>query len=227
MGILEITDIQRSFGGIIALDGVSLSVREGEKTVIVGANGAGKTTLFNCITGYHTPDEGTVVFDGEDISQTPDYEVARMGVRRTFQEVDVFDELTVAENITLGAFQSNPRELMELLDLMEIHDKPGESLTLFERKRVALALAADGQLLLLDEVFSGLDPAEKPAVLSYLDALAEQKTLMLIEHDIETAFDLADTVIVLSQGQVLGQGTPEELKQNEEVQEKFLGEMAL
>ncbi|MUV85358.1 ATP-binding cassette domain-containing protein [Natronomonas sp. CBA1123] len=227
MGILEVTELRRTFGGIIALDSVSLSVTEGETTVIIGANGAGKTTLFNCITGYHMPDDGNVVFEGTDISQTPDYKVARMGIRRTFQEVDVFDELTVAENISLGAFQSNPRELMELLDLMEIHDKLGESLTLFERKRVALALAADGQLLLLDEVFSGLDPAEKPAMLEYLDALAEEKTLMLIEHDIETAFDLADNVVVLSQGRVLGQGTPEEIKEDEEVQEKYLGEMAL
>jgi branched-chain amino acid transport system ATP-binding protein len=227
MGILEVTDVQRTFGGIVALDSVSLSITQGETTVIIGANGAGKTTLFNCITGYHTPDEGSVVFDGADITQTPDYKVARMGIRRTFQEVDVFDELTVAENISLGVFRSDPRELMEALDLMEINDKLGEELTLFERKRVALALAADGKLLLLDEVFSGLDPAEKPAMLDYLNILAEEKTLMLIEHDIETAFDLADNVIVLSQGRVLGQGTPEEVKNDEEVQEQYLGEMAL
>ncbi|MCD2203385.1 ABC transporter ATP-binding protein [Halobacterium sp. KA-6] len=227
MGILEVTDVQRTFGGIVALDSVSLSITQGETTVIIGANGAGKTTLFNCITGYHTPDEGSVVFDGADITQTPDYKVARMGIRRTFQEVDVFDELTVAENISLGVFRSDPRELMEALDLMEINDKLGEELTLFERKRVALALAADGKLLLLDEVFSGLDPAEKPAMLDHLNILAEEKTLMLIEHDIETAFDLADNVIVLSQGRVLGQGTPEEVKNDEEVQEQYLGEMAL
>jgi len=227
MDILEVTDLRRTFGGIVALDRVSISVNRGETTVIIGANGAGKTTLFNCITGYHMPDGGTVVFEGEDISRTSDYEVARMGIRRTFQEVEVFDELTVAENISLGAFQSDPRKLMELLDLMDIHDKLGESLTLFERKRVALALAADGQLLLLDEVFSGLDPAEKPAMLEYLDALAEKKTLMLIEHDIETAFKLADKVIVLSQGRVLGQGAPEEVKNDEDIQEQYLGEMAL
>lgn len=227
MGLLEVRDLRRTFGGIIALDSVSLDVAAGETNVIIGANGAGKTTLFNCITGYHMPDDGRVVFDGEDITRTSDHEVARMGIRRTFQEVDVFDELTVAENISLGAFQSEPRELMELLDLMDIYDKPGEALTLFERKRVALALAADGQLLLLDEVFSGLDPAEKPAILEYLDALAVEKTLMLIEHDIETAFELADSVIVLSQGQVLGQGTPDEVKSDQRIQAEYLGEMAL
>lgn len=227
MGFLEVTDLKRTFGGIVALDGVTVDVERGETNVVIGPNGAGKTTLFNCITGYHMPDDGRVVFDGEEITRKRDYEVARMGIRRTFQEVDVFDELTVAENISLGAFQSEPRELMQRLDLMEIRDKPGESLTLFERKRVALALAADGEILLLDEVFSGLNPAEKPAMVEYLDALAREKTLMLIEHDIETAFDLADRVIVLSQGTVLGQGTPEEIKNDDRIQQEYLGEMAL
>lgn len=227
MGILEVNDLKRTFGGIVALDGVTLDVERGETNVIVGPNGAGKTTLFNCITGYHMPDSGRVVFDGDDITRKRDYEVARMGIRRTFQEVDVFDELTVAENISLGAFQTEPRELMELLDLMDIRNKLGESLTLFERKRVALSLAADGQLLLLDEVFSGLNPAEKPAMVEYLNTLAREKTLMLIEHDIETAFELSDRVIVLSQGRVLGQGTPEEIKDDERIQEEYLGEMAL
>ncbi|MFC6766496.1 ABC transporter ATP-binding protein [Natrinema soli] len=227
MGLLEVNDLRRTFGGIVALDGVTLDVERGETNVIIGPNGAGKTTLFNCITGYHMPDSGTVVFDGENITRKRDYEVARMGVRRTFQEVDVFDELTVAENISLGAFQTEPRELMDLLDLMDIRHKRGESLTLFERKRVALSLAADGQLLLLDEVFSGLNPAEKPAMIEYLNTLAREKTLMLIEHDIETAFDLADRVIVLSQGSVLGQGTPEAIKNDDRIQQEYLGEMAL
>ncbi|WP_323173367.1 ATP-binding cassette domain-containing protein [Natrialba sp. PRR66] len=227
MGLLEVTDLRRTFGGIVALDSVTLDVERGETNVIIGPNGAGKTTLFNCITGYHMPDSGTVGFDGEDITRKRDYEVARMGVRRTFQEVAVFDELTVAENISLGAFQTEPRDLMELLDLMDIRHKRGESLTLFERKRVALSLAADGQLLLLDEVFSGLNPAEKPAMVEYLNVLAREKTLMLIEHDIETAFDLADRVIVLSQGSVLGQGTPEAIKNDDHIQKEYLGEMAL
>jgi branched-chain amino acid transport system ATP-binding protein len=227
MDVLEVEDVRRTFGGIVALNGVTFDVEAGKTHVIIGPNGAGKTTLFNCITGYHIPDDGTVVFDGDDITRVPDYEVARRGVRRTFQEVDVFDELTVAENISLGAFETEPRELMELLDLLEIYDKQGESLTLFERKRVALALASDGDLLLLDEVFSGLNPTEKPLMIEYLEMLAARKTLMLIEHDIETAFDLADQVIVLAQGEVLGKGTPEEVKTNPDINEQYLGETAL
>lgn len=227
MALLELTDVRRTFGGIVALDTVSLSIERGETTVVIGANGAGKTTLFNCITGYHMPDKGSIRYDGEEISRVPDHEVARKGIRRTFQEVSVFDELTVAENISLGSFQSRPRELMELVELMDIRGKMGSSLTLFERKRVALALAADGQLLLLDEVFSGLDPAEKPTMLEYLGVLAEERTLVFIEHDIETAFSLPDKVVVLSQGRVLSEGAPEEVKQNERVQEEYLGEVVL
>nr|WP_282594748.1 ATP-binding cassette domain-containing protein [Halomarina salina] len=224
---MEVNDLERTFGGIVALDGVTFDVASGETNVIIGPNGAGKTTLFNCITGYHIPDHGTVRFQGTDITSTPDYKTARTGIRRTFQEVDVFDELTVAENISLGAFESSPREMMELLDLLDIHDKEGSELTLFERKRVSLALASEGELLLLDEVFSGLNPTEKPAMVGYLDALAERKTLMLIEHDIETAFDLADTVTILAQGQVMKRGTPEEMLDDETVREDFLGEMAI
>ncbi|MFC5973547.1 ABC transporter ATP-binding protein [Halomarina salina] len=227
MALLEVNDLERTFGGIVALDGVTFDVASGETNVIIGPNGAGKTTLFNCITGYHIPDHGTVRFQGTDITSTPDYKTARTGIRRTFQEVDVFDELTVAENISLGAFESSPREMMELLDLLDIHDKEGSELTLFERKRVSLALASEGELLLLDEVFSGLNPTEKPAMVGYLDALAERKTLMLIEHDIETAFDLADTVTILAQGQVMKRGTPEEMLDDETVREDFLGEMAI
>ena len=227
MALLELTDVRRTFGGIVALDTVSLSIERGVTTVVIGANGAGKTTLFNCITGYHMPDRGSIRYDGEEISRVPDYEVARKGIRRTFQEVSVFDELTVAENISLGSFQSRPRELMELVELMDIRGKMGSSLTLFERKRVALALAADGQLLLLDEVFSGLDPAEKPTMLEYLGVLAEERTLVFIEHDIETAFSLPEKVVVLSQGRVLSEVTPEEVKQNERVQEEYLWEVVL
>lgn len=227
MGLLEVENVTRTFGGIKALNGVNLDVEAGETHVIIGPNGAGKTTLFNCITGYHLPDEGTVRFGDEDVTRMPDYETARQGIRRTFQEVDVFDELTVAENISLASFQSDPREMMELLDLVEIHDEPGENLTLFERKRVALALASGGDLLLIDEVFSGLNPTEKPAMVEYLKALSKHKTLMLIEHDIETAFDLADEVIVLAQGQVLGTGTPDEIRSDDEIRENYLGEMAI
>ena len=227
MALLEVNDLRRSFGGIVALDGVTFDVDSGETNIIIGPNGAGKTTLFNCITGYHIPDGGTVRFQGTDITQTPDYKTARTGIRRTFQEVDVFDELTVAENISLGSFESSPGELMELLDLIDVRDKEGSELTLFERKRVALALASEGDLLLLDEVFSGLNPTEKPTMIGYLDALAERKTLMLIEHDIETAFDLADTVTILAQGRVMKRGTPAEILDDESVREDYLGEMAI
>ena len=227
MAYLEVNDLSRSFGGIQALDSVSFTVEEGTTYVIIGPNGAGKTTLFNCITGYYLPDSGEVRFRGEDITRIPDHKVARNGIRRTWQEVDVFDELTVAENISLGSFVSSPKRVMERFDLLEIFDKQGDELTLWERKRVALALATDGELLLIDEAFSGLNPSEKPHMIEYLEDMMTEKTLMLIEHDIETAFALADSVLVLDQGQVVGIGPPDEISNDAEIQERFLGEMAI
>lgn len=227
MALLEVNDLSRSFGGIQALDSVSFSIEEGVTHVIIGPNGAGKTTLFNCITGYYLPDDGQVTFRGENITTMPNHKVARRGIRRTWQEVDVFDELTVAENISLASFESSPQEVMEMLDLLSIFSKMGDELTLWERKRVALALAMDGNLLLLDEVFSGLNPTEKPHMVEYLEKLQQEKTLMLIEHDIETAFALADRVLVLDQGQLLGSGSPDEISEDPEIQEQFLGEMAI
>ncbi|MFC7157058.1 ABC transporter ATP-binding protein [Halomarina halobia] len=227
MTLLEVEDVRRTFGGIVALDGVTFDVTAGETHVVMGANGAGKTTLFNCITGYYRPDSGTVRYRGEDITGMRADRTARLGIRRTFQEVDVFDELTVAENISLASFETQPREIMARLDLIEIHDKYGDELTLFERKRVALALVTDGDLLLLDEVFSGVNPSEKPAMLGYLEELARDHTLVLIEHDIETAFELADRMVVLDQGRVLAHGSPGEIRTDETVQEQYLGEMAI
>lgn len=227
MALLEIKDIKKEFGGIVALDDISISIEEGEKYVILGPNGAGKTTLFNCITGYYRPDAGTVQYRGKDITGEPDFEKARRGIRRTFQEVNVFDELNVLENVSLASFETPPKEILELLDLFEIRNKQGDELTLFERKRVALALALDGDLLLLDEVYSGLNPAEKPPMTDYINRIAEDRTLILIEHDIETAFALADRMIVLYNGKVLSEGTTEEIRNDGKVRELYFGEQTV
>lgn len=224
MSLLRVSDVRKTFGGIVALDGVSLDVEEGTTYAIIGSNGAGKTTLFNCITGFYRPDSGSIVFDGEEIVGEKPQDIARRGIRRTFQEVNVFDELTVAENISLASYTTDPYEIMSILDLLEINDKYADELTLFERKRVALALAMDGQLLLLDEVFSGLNPSEKPIMMEYIRTIGEDKTLVLIEHDLETAFDLAEELVVLHQGEVLGKGTREEITGDAEIREKYLGE---
>jgi len=227
MTVLSISDIKKTFGGIVALDGVSIDIEDGVTYAIIGSNGAGKTTLFNCITGYHRPDSGSIVFEGADIVGERPHDIARKGIRRTFQEVNVFDELTVAENITLASYTVDPYEVMSTLDLLDISDKYTDELTLFERKRVALGLAMDGRLLLLDEIFSGLNPSEKPEMKEYLGEIGEEKILVLIEHDIETAFELSDQVIVLHRGRVLGKGTHEEITNNDEIREKYLGERTI
>jgi branched-chain amino acid transport system ATP-binding protein len=223
MALLEVENLVKKFGGIVALDGVDLTVKSGAKYVIIGPNGAGKTTLFNCITGYHVPTSGTVRFQSKDITGEPDYRNARRGIRRTFQEVAIFDELTVTENIDLSSHETSTHEIMNTLNLLNIRDKYGEELTLFERKRVALALALDGDLLLLDEVFSGLNPTEKPAMIEYIDKIAQEKTLLMIEHDIGTAFNLADRIIVLDSGKVIKQEPPEKIMSDPDIQDQYLG----
>jgi branched-chain amino acid transport system ATP-binding protein len=227
MALLEVSGLTKEFGTIQALDGVDLDIEENKVYSIIGPNGAGKSTLFNCITGFYFPTSGTVRFRGEDITGRASYSIARDGIRRVFQSTDVFDELTVLEIVNLAATNSDPKELMETLDLIEIRDEKGDSLSLYERKRVALALAMDGELLLLDEIFSGLNPTEKPDMIEYIERIAEKRTIVLIEHDVETAFELADEIIVLYQGRVLGTGSPEEIKNDPEVKQKYLSEMAL
>ena len=227
MALLEVSGLTKEFGTIQALDGVDLDIEENRVYSIIGPNGAGKSTLFNCITGFYFPTSGSVRFRGEDITGQASYSIARDGIRRVFQSTDVFDELTVLEIVNLAATNSDPKELMETLDLIEIRDEKGDSLSLYERKRVALALAMDGELLLLDEIFSGLNPTEKPDMIEYIERIAEKRTIVLIEHDVETAFELADEIIVLYQGRVLGTGSPEAVKEDPEVKQKYLSEMAL
>jgi len=227
MALLEVRDLTKQFGSIQALDGVTLDIESNRVYAIIGPNGAGKSTLFNCITGFHFPTSGTVRFKREDITGRASYANAREGIRRVFQSTDVFDELTVLEIVNLAATRSEPAELMQTLDLLEIRDELGESLSLYDRKRVALALALDGDLVLLDEIFSGLNPTEKPQMMEYIERIAEKRTVVLIEHDVETAFELADEIVVLYQGRVLGSGDPADIRDDPDVQEKYLSEMAL
>lgn len=227
MALIEIENLRRTFGAIVALEDVSLEVTADNVFTIIGPNGAGKTTLFNCITGYYRPDTGTVRFRGTDITGEPEYRVAKRGIRRTFQEVSIFDELTVRESIDIATRTVPTEEILQLLDLEAIAETRGDELTLFQRKRVAVGLALDGEVVLIDELFSGLNPEEKTEMITLLDRIREDKTIILIEHDVETAFQIADEVIVLYQGAVLDQGTPEVIKASEEVKEKYFGKKSL
>lgn len=226
MSLLEVQNVTKQFGNIQALDGVDLEVEAGRVYAIIGPNGAGKSTLFNCITGFHFPTSGSIYFRDEDITEHAPYTIARNGIRRVFQSTDVFNELSVLEIVNLASTRTDPAEMMETLDLLEIRDQRGDELSLYERKRVALALALDGDLLLLDEIFSGLNPVEKPQMVEYLERIAEKRTIILIEHDVEMAFKLADEIVVLYQGRILGSGGPGEIRENQEIREKYLSEMA-
>jgi branched-chain amino acid transport system ATP-binding protein len=227
MALIGIEGLQKTFGTIVALDGVDMTVGEDMILTIIGPNGAGKTTLFNCITGYYRPDSGTVWFRGTDITGEPEHRVAKRGIRRTFQDVSVFEELTVAESIDIATRSSDPEEILASLKLESVADKKGDELTLFERKRVAVGLALDGGVVLIDELFSGLNPEEKQEMIALLKDLREDKTVVLIEHDVETAFRIADEVVVLYQGSVLEQGSPEDIKASEQVRENYFGKKSI
>lgn len=227
MALIEIEDLRRTFGAIVALDRIDLEITADKVFAIIGPNGAGKTTLFNCITGYYRPDSGTVRFRGTDITGEPEHRVAKRGIRRTFQDVSIFDELTVAESIDIATRTVPTKAVLQTLDLDSVAEKRGDELTLFERKRVAVGLALDGEVVLIDELFSGLNPEEKEKTITLLDQIREEKTIILIEHDVETAFRIADEVVVLYQGTVLDQGSPDEIKASEEVKEKYFGKKSL
>jgi branched-chain amino acid transport system ATP-binding protein len=224
--------VVRRFGGVVAVDGVDLSVPPGRITALVGPNGAGKSTLFDCLSGTLRPDAGRVLLGGEDIARLPDYRRARLGLARTFQQLSIFPGLTVAENVRVGA-EGRPggtlRGLMglpapgpereaaatatdralRLAGLAALRDHPVSDLPTgtLRMVEVARALAGAPRVLLLDEPAAGLDAAEAARLASMLRALsADGMALLLVEHDVDLVAELADTVCVMAAGRVVARG---------------------
>jgi len=235
MSLLQVQNISRAFGGLRAVQNVSLDVPQGSLTALIGPNGAGKTTLFALMSGFLTPDEGRVVFDGRDItSQTPHLN-AKLGLTRTFQIVQPFAAQTVRENIAVGAHLHQPdrslalraaQEVAERVGLASQLDKPASDLTVAGRKRLELAraLATQPKLLLLDEVLAGLNPQEIQDMLPVVRGLVDSGvTVLMIEHVMQAVMRLAEHVWVLAQGQLIAQGAPAEVTRNTQVIEAYLG----
>jgi branched-chain amino acid transport system ATP-binding protein len=233
--LLSLTNLSRAFGGLRAVQDVSLSVPRGSLTALIGPNGAGKTTLFALMSGFLVPDSGTVHFNGQDITGRAPHLNARAGMTRTFQIVQPFAQQTVRENIAVGAHLHEPRRAAALaaaeavaqrVGLADQLDKPAGDLTVAGRKRLELAraLATRPQLLLLDEVLAGLNPQEVAEMIPVVRSLvADGVTVFMIEHVMQAVMNLAEQVWVLAQGQLIAHGTPAEVTSDTRVIEAYLG----
>ena len=241
---LVLKDLSIDFGGLRAVDGVNLTIEPGERRVLMGPNGAGKTTLFNLISGIYPPSRGQIFFFGKEISKYPIYRRAALGMARTYQVTNLFKSLTVAENILMACQALDRRkfvmfrplssydchlnrcdDVLQEFDLWEKRNELVKNLSHGDQRRieVAMALAERPRLLLLDEPAAGLSSAETQDLTLLLKKLDPSITIVLIEHDLDVAFEFAESITVLYQGKFLTEGTKEEIRNNATVQEIYLG----
>jgi len=248
---LEVRDLHLRFGGLKARDGVSFHVKDGEILSIIGPNGAGKTCLMNCISGFYKPQQGEIVFEGKQITRMPPYKIAKLGISRTFQNIELYTGLSSLDNLmaarhihmkrgALSAclfFGLTRREeiehrkvvedIIDLLELEPIRKKLVALLPYGQRKRVELgrALAAEPRLILLDEPMTGMNVEEKEDMARFVLDISELKgiPIILVEHDMEVVMDISDRVVVLDFGHKLLEGLPQDVKDNPEVIRAYLG----
>ena len=227
MPLLEVRDLTKRFGGLVANDSVSLHVDAGEIVGLIGPNGAGKTTLFSCISGTERATSGQVLFDGEDLVGRSPEEICRRGIARTFQVVRTFREMSVLENVMVGALlrardtkqaRADAFDVLEMTGLAEKWHFLGAGLTIADRKRVefARALATRPKLLMLDEVMAGLNPRERQAAVDLIRrAHAQGISILMVEHVMEVIMPISDRVVVLTSGRKLVEDRPEVVARNE------------
>lgn len=236
MSILEAKGVTKIFGGLIAVKGVDFRVEAGEIVGLIGPNGAGKTTFFNMISGFYKPDEGDVLFKGASIRGMKPDRICKRGMTRTFQIVKPFPELTVLENVMMGAFNHHSKasaagdKAMEVMELLGLADRPRElagNLPVAGRKRVeiAKALATEPELMLLDEVMAGLTPSEMHQMIDTVRVIRDTGvSMVIVEHVMPVIMNLCDRIYVLNHGEKIAEGTPEDIVSNESVMEAYLGE---
>jgi len=251
---LRVEDLFLSFGGLMALNEVSLEVKTGEFLSIIGPNGAGKTSLLNCITGFYRPQKGKIFFNGEEITGLPPHEITKRGISRTFQNIELFPHLSVIENILLGrhlywrygffpacVFSPSVKkeeakhrriveEIIDFLEMQPIRKKLVGSLPYGMRKRVELAraLALEPKLLILDEPFAGMVFEEKADMVRFVKEINKRfgLTVILVEHDMGVVMSISERIIVLNFGEKVAEGPPEFIKNHPEVIKAYLGEEA-
>ncbi len=235
MAVLEIQHVSKFFGGLAANSDVSFVVPEGSIMGLIGPNGAGKTTLFNCITGYYPPSRGEVVFDGRPMNGLQPDKVCKLGMARTWQKVRPLTNLSVLDNVTVGALcrtnsvRAARQIAFEQLGVVRMQNKSNMlagALPIGERKKleVARVLATKPKLLLLDEVMGGLNPAESEEIIQLIfDVRKQGITQIVIEHDMKAIMRLSDRIVVLNSGEKLAEGSPEEIVNHPQVIEAYLG----
>lgn len=243
--MLDIQGLKKSFGGVIATDGVTLGVDAGELHAIIGPNGAGKTTLIAQLSGDLMPDAGHVVFNGKDITTVPTHRRSHFGLARSFQITSVFMGLSVIDNVALAVqahdghsfkfwqpatTQARLRKpALEVLEKVGLASRAGtiaSALSHGERRQleIAMALATDPTFLLLDEPMAGMGVEESAAMVTILRSLKGEKTILLVEHDMDAVFALADRISVLVYGRIIATGKPEDIRKNADVRSAYLGE---
>jgi branched-chain amino acid transport system ATP-binding protein len=250
--LLTVRNLHKYFGGITAVDGFDMTVERNSISGLIGPNGAGKTTVFRTISGFHDPDEGEIVFDGEEITKSPIHEVVEAGITRTFQEARTFPTMTVFENLLVGktnhrgekllpatrgrrSYGADEREaidhadrLLAYMGLEEDRDQRADQLAVGERKllEIARALMTDPDLILLDEPMAGLPTDVTADVVEYIERIREERdqTFLVVEHDMDTIMSLCDTITVMQAGRTIATGTPQEVRNDERVVEAYLGE---
>lgn len=236
MTLLQIQNVTKRFGGLVAVDNVSFEIAEGETLGLIGPNGAGKTTLFNSISGTYVPEEGTITFNGEQITGTAPHDVAKRGLVRTFQIVKPFAGLNVVDNVKVGAFlrhtnthvaEQKAREIVDFVGLGQSANRLAKNLTTAGRKRLELAraLATEPRLLLLDEVMAGLTPTESRQIVEVIKQIKVQYklSLLVIEHVMQAVMSLSDRIAVLHHGQLISIDTPQVIATDSAVIEAYLG----
>jgi branched-chain amino acid transport system ATP-binding protein len=241
---LEIVNLRKSFGGLTVTHDISLAIRPGERRLIIGPNGAGKTTLFNQITGDLRPNSGTIRLFGTDITQLTPYKRAHSGLSRTYQIITLFTADTLEHNVTLGllgllpsrwqmwrplsyygGLKTDARRVLDAVGLLHLADRPVSEIAYGEKRRVelAMALAQKPRVLLLDEPLAGLSNTERSQVKSLIASIPRETTVIMIEHDMDTALDLAETVTLLNYGRVIVDGDRDAVIADERTREVYLG----
>jgi len=246
MNILETKSLSHDFHGLKVLFDVNLKVRQGERHAIIGPNGAGKTTLFNAITGTYQPSQGQVTFKGQDVTGLAPFRLARLGLGRSFQIASTCEKQTVFQNIRMGVLSrrgvrfdclrrvdkmtgigGETEEVLASIGLLAERDVRASALAYGKHRalEVAMALSTNPDLVMLDEPTAGMSKEETQATVELIKKLTQGKTMVIVEHDMDVVFSLADRITVLYYGSILASGPPAEIRQNQEVKDAYLGDM--